>query len=966
MEKDLKIVVNTTFVEVYKSEEKKPSDSEEEEDGLEPEKKVQEIRYTIDMSTDYEEDLILHWGVGIKNAKEWVAPPVEIYPENTKKFDTKAVQTKFTEGKIQISLTIYDPIENTTQAIYKGLNFVINNPKTNKWYNNGGKDFSIPFKQIGKQTVHKTGEIPDFINDIITCEVEYGSWTLMHRYNKCFDIINGLDISKDHDSLIWIYIWLRYSYTRHLDWQRNYNTKPRELSHSMSRLTGDISYKFCSLLQQKNSENDTFQLSSDILFRMDLSLLGKGTGDGQKIRDEILQILHKHHIKETNDHFYEQWHQKLHNNTTPDDIVICSAVIEYLKSGGNMSVYWKFLNDKGVTKERLAGFERRIVSEPFYKPELIPDLEHFLQTIKAVHSNDDLHLMFESAKYAFNSNDYQVFDEIVRNKDHWDSLKQIYRVTDGRDLLWKIILGNLKDSNKVRDLLFFDVCLEGYLRQLVEKIIHINLDFGHYVSEITAIAKNLNLTYKFKELRLCLEDWMNIGENLKNNLNGQGNNSVYSALKIKSVADRLSRTLTHVIDYFNVNYDPKARYLGNAFNVDKHAVDIFTEETIRGSIFFTLSMILRKIEPTLRKTANLGNWLVISRGKSDEPYFKGTVGYVKSLLDVQFKTFEKKTILLTEQVGGNEEIPENISSVIIICSRDYPDILSHVSVRARNLGVPLLICFEDSISDTLKNLETKIAMGKINGQNVEVVEFTQTPTSEDEKKTESEIRPHKIQSVKIPDGFPNIIIHMEDFSKEHVGAKSNNTKKVFGNLPSWVKYPESVAIPFNVCEYFLDMDENAKIKESLENLTKTIKSEKGKKISKLLSNCKKVIMGLKFVENEETAKLKSELVKFGLKESDFDSAWNSIKGVWASKYNERAFIATEKVGIGLDDIRMAVLVQKIIPADFAYVIHTKNPSTNDENEVYAEVVAGMGETLVGGTVEGQSFSFTFNKSKIKY
>jgi len=59
---------------------------------------------------------------------------------------------------------------------------------------------------------------------------------------------------------------------------------------------------------------------------------------------------------------------------------------------------------------------------------------------------------------------------------------------------------------------------------------------------------------------------------------------------------------------------------------------------------------------------------------------------------------------------------------------------------------------------------------------------------------------------------------------------------------------------------------------------------------------------------------------------------------------------------------MAVLVQKIIPADYSYVIHTKNPSTNDENEVYAEVVLGMGETLVG-TYEGQSFSFTYNKSK---
>ena len=58
---------------------------------------------------------------------------------------------------------------------------------------------------------------------------------------------------------------------------------------------------------------------------------------------------------------------------------------------------------------------------------------------------------------------------------------------------------------------------------------------------------------------------------------------------------------------------------------------------------------------------------------------------------------------------------------------------------------------------------------------------------------------------------------------------------------------------------------------------------------------------------------------------------------------------------------MAVLCQKIIPAEYAFVIHTKNPSTNDPNEIYSEVVYGMGETLVG-FYEGHSFSFTYNKN----
>ena len=34
---------------------------------------------------------------------------------------------------------------------------------------------------------------------------------------------------------------------------------------------------------------------------------------------------------------------------------------------------------------------------------------------------------------------------------------------------------------------------------------------------------------------------------------------------------------------------------------------------------------------------------------------------------------------------------------------------------------------------------------------------------------------------------------------------------------------------------------------------------------------------------------------------------------------------------------MAVLVQEIVRADYAFVIHTTNPSNEDSSEIYAEV-----------------------------
>jgi alpha-glucan,water dikinase len=55
--------------------------------------------------------------------------------------------------------------------------------------------------------------------------------------------------------------------------------------------------------------------------------------------------------------------------------------------------------------------------------------------------------------------------------------------------------------------------------------------------------------------------------------------------------------------------------LGKAFGVDEYAYKIFSEELLRGTLFFSISMILKKIDPLIRKSANLGDWLIISQGR---------------------------------------------------------------------------------------------------------------------------------------------------------------------------------------------------------------------------------------------------------------------------------------------------------------------------------------------------------------
>ena len=57
---------------------------------------------------------------------------------------------------------------------------------------------------------------------------------------------------------------------------------------------------------------------------------------------------------------------------------------------------------------------------------------------------------------------------------------------------------------------------------------------------------------------------------------------------------------------------------------------------------------------------------------------------------------------------------------------------------------------------------------------------------------------------------------------------------------------------------------------------------------------------------------------------------------------------------------MAVLVQRIVPAEQAFVIHTTNPTNQQVGEVYCEACEGLGEALVSD-MAGQALSFTYDK-----
>ncbi len=83
--------------------------------------------------------------------------------------------------------------------------------------------------------------------------------------------------------------------------------------------------------------------------------------------------------------------------------------------------------------------------------------------------------------------------------------------------------------------------------------------------------------------------------------------------------------------------------------------------------------------------------------------------------------------------------------------------------------------------------------------------------------------------------------------------------------------------------------------------------------------------------------------------SSLDEMIESIKGCWASLWNERA-ITYRRRALATGEINMGVIVQRQVPAQVSGTLFTLNPLTGREEEMAIEASWGLGEGVVSGRV----------------
>jgi phosphohistidine swiveling domain-containing protein len=91
----------------------------------------------------------------------------------------------------------------------------------------------------------------------------------------------------------------------------------------------------------------------------------------------------------------------------------------------------------------------------------------------------------------------------------------------------------------------------------------------------------------------------------------------------------------------------------------------------------------------------------------------------------------------------------------------------------------------------------------------------------------------------------------------------------------------------------------------------------------------------------------------------------SIKKCWASLWTSRAIHYRSKMGFEHQKVKMAVIVQEMVPAVVSGVMFTANPVNNSRQEIRIEAVRGLGEQLVSGHTVGDIYILKKNDVNVE-
>ncbi|MEV4100177.1 PEP/pyruvate-binding domain-containing protein [Nonomuraea sp. NPDC049649] len=97
-----------------------------------------------------------------------------------------------------------------------------------------------------------------------------------------------------------------------------------------------------------------------------------------------------------------------------------------------------------------------------------------------------------------------------------------------------------------------------------------------------------------------------------------------------------------------------------------------------------------------------------------------------------------------------------------------------------------------------------------------------------------------------------------------------------------------------------------------------------------------------------------------------DELIDAVRRCWGSLWSERAVAYRDRLGIDPADVRIAVVVQRMVAAEAAGVLFTADPVTGDRGRLVADAGTGLGEAVVSGLVTPDHYVLTPQGEVVSY
>ncbi|OAE19119.1 hypothetical protein AXG93_2062s1300 [Marchantia polymorpha subsp. ruderalis] len=562
----------------------------------------------------------------------------------------------------------------------------------------------------------------------------------------------------------------------------------------------------------------------------------------------------------------------------------------------------------GVTKEWLEKMDHPISARPLFLPQLIPAFKHFLWVLKTVHSGADLDVAMEMSKKYMDEDLKDLLYHILSNRSTWWIPGKI---VEARKRMEPICRADWSS----RDVLMLDIALDSFFGLSISRIdkarlstivpvLYMRYDMGlsslsgdDICELISLVLENACINTESPELNMCLNLWYKVKRT--NRWTQEW------ALLALAAVDRISQALQGYVDSMYQFVQPQAETLGKLCGIETSYIYAFGEEIA-----------------------------------SHQALARGTVMVLPSLASIQGHVFPSSRVVIIDSIGGLEDIPVGVTAVL---SSSTTDILSHVSIRARNNKVLLASCSDSEEFETMKRMEGKTV--------VVTIQSTGEVVASEEL-----------------DSFLQPVQGYSPMDLNESNKKPNQLTSPLKRCPPAL-VPASVVLPLTTYEQLLNdpLNEMAAslLKKVLRELDAASKSSNA--IPKELALIRKIIKSKVTAPEVMKDALCAAAEASGLigpgawkNQLVWENNWRAICQVWASKWTDRAWLSRKATGLSEEALLMGCLLQKVVPAEYAFVIHTVHPISKDKSEMFCEVVPGLGEVLVGN-YRGTALSFTISK-----